>query len=211
MALAAALAAGPALLVCRGDGGAPGVPKAPESAQTGAVPGAPEAAPRPGPPHAEVGQAPPGIEITSTRAFRTTPLLIEKESPIVDGSGTMVQDLGIEKSGGLLQQVLLRGSRQPSMNTLTVAAGREGQREIRLHVVRGTSGLVAEDTSLGWFRVGDLVPGTDGKARVTMVFRVADGAVGLAAVDLKTGRSFRVEPVEPPPAQPAPGGPPRAG
>ena len=77
--------------------------------------------------------------------------------------------------------------------------------------VRGTSGRVAEGTSLGWFRVADLLPGTDGKARVTMVFRVSDGAVGLAAVDLKTGRSFRVEPVEPPPAPPPPSGRPPAG
>ena len=211
MALAAALAAGPAFLGCPGAGGTSGAPEAPESARARAVPGAPEAAPPSGLPRAEVVQAPPGIEVTSTHAFRTTPLVIEKGSPIVDGAGIMVQDLGIEKSGGLLQPVLLRGSQQPAMNTLTVGTGSPGQRDIRLHVVRGTSGRVAEGTSLGWFRVADLLPGTDGKARVTMVFRVSDGAVGLAAVDLKTGRSFRVEPVEPPPAQPPPSGRPPAG
>jgi hypothetical protein len=126
--------------------------------------------------------------------------VVEAASPIASGDGALVMDLGIDTAGGVFRSVIARGSRQPATGFLTLATAQADQTEMPVRILRGTSSLSAEDTPLGWFRVGPLQPGSAGRATATLIFRVAAGAISLGAMD-PNGRPIPVSPTDAPAAR----------
>lgn len=129
-------------------------------------------------------------------------LVVEQVSPIVGPDGRLGESLGIETAGGTFTTVLPRGTPAPVMRFVTFKTSADNQREMRLHVLRGVTDRVARNHDLGWVRVTGLPPGIRGTIRVTVGFRIADGAVVLAAADPVSGRGYAIETSEPPPGFP---------
>jgi hypothetical protein len=129
-------------------------------------------------------------------------LVVEQVSPIVGPDGRLGESLGIETAGGAFTPVLPRGTPAPVMRFVTFKTSADNQREMRLHVLRGVTDRVARNHDLGWVRVTGLPPGIRGTIRVTVGFRIADGAVVLAAADPVSGRGYAIETSEPPPGFP---------
>mgnify|MGYP001580637572 FL=1 len=129
-------------------------------------------------------------------------LVVEQVSPIVGSDSILVESLGIETAGGTFTPILPKGTRAPVMRFVTFKTSADDQKEIRLHVLRGQSDKAALNHSLGWVRVAGLPPGPKGSIQVTVGFRVADGAIVLAAVDPASGRDYQVEASEAPPGFP---------
>ena len=129
-------------------------------------------------------------------------LVVEQVSPIVGPDGRLGESLGIETAGGSFTPVLPRGTPAPVMRFVTFKTSADNQREMRLHVLRGVTDRVAQNHDLGWVRVTGLPPGARGTIQVTVGFRIADGAVVLAAADPVSGRGYAIETSEPPPGFP---------
>jgi len=129
-------------------------------------------------------------------------LVVEQVSPIVGPDGRLGESLGIETAGGAFTPVLPRGTPAPVMRFVTFKTSADNQREMRLHVLRGVTDRVAQNHDLGWVRVTGLPPGARGTIQVTVGFRIADGAVVLAAADPVSGRGYAIETSEPPPGFP---------
>src|SRR5204863_24892 len=77
------------------------------------------------------------------------------------------------------QVVLARGTPVRYARTVTFGTGADDQKEIRLHILRGRSGTLTENHSLGWVRVPDLPPGPRRSTRVAVTFQVVDRAIVL--------------------------------
>ncbi len=117
--------------------------------------------------------------------------LVEEDSPIVGPDGRLREALGIETVGGTFNTVLPGGTTLPASRILTFSGKSPGQREIRIHLLRGVSERAAENHSLGWYLIGPL-PDTAGatsageRSPVAVIFRVAGRRIELSAVDTKT-------------------------
>jgi molecular chaperone DnaK len=129
-------------------------------------------------------------------------LVVEQVSPIVGADGSLAESLGIETGGGAFTPVLPKGTRAPVMRFVTFKTSADNQREIRLHVLRGLADRVAQNHDLGWVRIPGLPAGPRGTVQVTVGFRIADGAVVLAALDPATGHGYTMETSEAPPGFP---------
>jgi molecular chaperone DnaK len=146
--------------------------------------------------------SPGGSQDITLGVTRPAVHVVEQVSPIVASNSTLSESLGIETAGGAFTPVLPKGAPVPVMRFVTFKTSADDQREIRLHVLRGQSDKAALNHSLGWVRVAGLPPGPKGSIQVTVGFRVADGAIVLAAVDPASGRDYQVEASEAPPGFP---------
>jgi hypothetical protein len=154
---------------------------------------------RPAPPLP--GATPPAA--TGTESPRTAPApalyVVEQQSPIVASDQTLAEGLGIESPIGHFRVVLPRGTPIRYARSVIFGTAADDQKEIRLHVLRGRSETIAANHSLGWVRVPDLPPGPRGSTRVSIIFRVVDGAVVLVAQNVADGRLLSIEASEAPP------------
>jgi hypothetical protein len=150
------------------------------------------------------GGGPADLPPLGVEPRRIQPVLqaIEQVSPIVDAQGILVESLGVEVPLGSFLRVLPKGTQTPAHRTLNYGTGPGGPPEIHLHVLRGNSDHPAEDHSLGWYRVAGLPELPPGKTRAVIVFRVADGAVLLAAMNPLNGDPLPILPWQPPAAPP---------
>ena len=147
---------------------------------------------------AQLRQASPG-EVAPGETARQTAYVVEQVSPIVGADSTLTETLGLESPPGRFKTVLPRGTRAPVGRIVIFGTGAENQKEIRLHILRGSSENVSEDHSLGWVRIFDLPPGPKGATRIAVAFQVVDGAILLAAQNPADGRPLPIGPSEAPP------------
>jgi molecular chaperone DnaK (HSP70) len=73
----------------------------------------------------------------------------------------------------------------------------EGPSEIRLHLVRGVSERLAQNHSIGWFRISGLPAGA---ARALVEFSISDGAILAGVVDATNAQPLPFTRFEPAPA-----------
>lgn len=129
-------------------------------------------------------------------------LVVEQVSPIVGPDGKLGESLGIETAGGVFTPVLPKGTPAPVMRFVTFKTSADDQSEMRLHILRGLTDRVAQNHDLGWVRITGLPPGPKRTVQVMVGFRIADGAVILAAADPTSGRGYTIETSEAPPGFP---------
>ncbi len=125
--------------------------------------------------------------------------VVEGNSPIVGADGTLVENLGIETTGGVFMTVIAKGGRPPVGRMLSWTTASPDQHEIVIHVLRGLSERAAEDRSLGWFRIGLLPQTPPGAARAAVFLRVSQGTIGLMALDPAHQSPLPVGPTDPQP------------
>ncbi len=146
------------------------------------------------------GTAPPGTSAANPPGSPAqTVYVVEQESPIVAPDETLNEALGIETPRGKFRAVLPRGTPVRYARSVTFGTGADDQKEIRLHILRGRSEMVAENRSLGWVRVPNLPPGPRGATRVAVTFQVVDRAIVLVAQNVADGRALAIERSEAPP------------
>lgn len=122
---------------------------------------------------------------------------IEAASPAIGGDGVLVEDFGIESPPGSFLPLMRRGRRAPARHILTFSTSCGGPSEIRLHLLRGTSEHLADNHSIGWFRISGVPAGA---ARTLVEFSIDDGAILAGAVDTTNAQPLPLTPFEPAPA-----------
>lgn len=137
-------------------------------------------------------------EAGSPRVMRTPFHIIEQDSPAIARDGRLIESIGIEMPRGTFLPVLEAGAVQPAWASRTYGTARPEQTSLRLHIVRGKSGRISENQSLGWIKLTGFQPGPNDLAMVAIALRVADGNIVLGAIDVNTQQPVSVEMVESP-------------
>ncbi len=135
------------------------------------------------------------------RTIRPNLLVVEQNSPIVAPDGRLAQALGIVTTTDVFTPILGKGEAQPATRVLTIGKASAGPTEIELHLMRGESPRAAENHSLGTFRITGLEPNAQGRAQATLIFRVSDGVIVVAAIDPVSKRNLPAELVRPGPGR----------
>ena len=130
--------------------------------------------------------------------MRTPFHIIEQDSPAIARDGRLIESIGIEMPRGTFLPVLEAGAVQPAWASKTYGTARPEQTSLRLHIVRGNSGRISENQSLGWIKLTGFQPGPNDLAMVAIALRVADGNIVLGAIDVNTQQPVSVEMVESP-------------
>lgn len=122
--------------------------------------------------------------------------VIEPDSPIVDGSGVLVEDLGLEIIHGDFAPVLKRGSKAPCEATFTFSTFADNQDQIMLTLYRGTGKVVMGNHFLGKYQIVDIPPAPARVPFIAMTFRVMDGTISIDAIDTASGRAMRIKHID---------------
>jgi molecular chaperone DnaK len=101
--------------------------------------------------------------------------------------------LGIETVGGYCEPIIPRNSAIPAEQSRVFSTARDDQRSVRARICQGESRRLEENQGLGEIELDGLPPGPRGAARIRVSFVLdADGALGVTARDLETGREQSV-------------------
>lgn len=142
------------------------------------------------PPSADAATPDQSPIATLARALRiaiASQQAIEPASPAIGSDAVLVEDFGLESPPGSFLPLIRRGRRAPARHILTLNTRGEGTNEIRLHLLRGVSDTLAENHSIGWFRISGLPAGA---ARALVEFSISDGAILAGAADATNARAL---------------------
>ena len=90
--------------------------------------------------------------------------------------------LAIEQPGGTVAQLVAQGSELPTSATDSFTNGKDDERKLFVHVLRGNGRTAAKLHSDSWYSVDGLTAGKAGTVRVMVNFDVdAQGALKLTA------------------------------
>lgn len=90
--------------------------------------------------------------------------------------------LAIEQPGGSVAQLIAQGSELPSSATESFTNGKDDDRKLFVHVLRGSGRTAAKLHSDGWYSVDGLSQAKAGQARVMVTFDVdGQGALKISA------------------------------
>ena len=90
--------------------------------------------------------------------------------------------LAIEQPGGSVAQLIAQGSELPSSATESFTNGKDDERKLFVHVLRGSGRTASKLHSDGWYSVDGLAQSKAGQARVMVTFDVdAQGALKISA------------------------------
>jgi len=102
--------------------------------------------------------------------------------------------LGIETYGGLMEPLIKRNSRIPTVAREGFTTFVDNQTGVDIHVLQGERERASENRSLARFKLTGLTPAPAGNARVEVSFLVdADGILQVSARDQKSGTVQTVE------------------
>jgi molecular chaperone DnaK (HSP70) len=121
------------------------------------------------------------------------PLIVEKPTPAISGSGRLVEDVGIETLGGVFTVLLSRGCKTPCIATKTFSTAEEAQPEIKLHLFRGTAKLAKEAHSLGIHVFRGIPPLPRGVPQIDVTFAAEADYISISAIERKSGRYLNIE------------------
>ena len=102
--------------------------------------------------------------------------------------------LGLETYGGLMESLIPRNTRIPTVARESFTTFAENQTGVDIHVLQGEREKVSENRSLARFKLTGIQPSPAGLPRIEVTFLVdADGILQVSARDLKTGREQSIE------------------
>jgi molecular chaperone DnaK (HSP70) len=103
--------------------------------------------------------------------------------------------LSVEQPGGSVSQLITQGSEIPTSATESFTTGKDGDKRILIHVLRGAGRTADKLHSDGWWEVEGIQPGKAGEPRILVTFEVdAQGQLGLSARE--EGRKLTVKKLE---------------
>ncbi len=98
--------------------------------------------------------------------------------------------LGVETAGGVVDRIIARNTRIPVRKTAFFSTGENYQTTLNVHVVQGERQMVADNRSLGRFKLEGIPSALRGVPKIEVAFEVdANGVLTVSARDMKTGAS----------------------
>jgi Fe-S protein assembly chaperone HscA len=102
--------------------------------------------------------------------------------------------LGIETMGGVTSKIILRNSTVPASGSEMFTTAVDNQTAVDIHVLQGERELVADNRSLGRFRLAGIPPMPAGMPRVQVQFQIdANGMLSVTARELRTNVEQTIE------------------
>jgi len=105
--------------------------------------------------------------------------------------------LGIETMGGVMSKIILRNSTIPASGGEMFTTFVDSQTAVDIHILQGEREMVADNRSLGRFRLRGIPPMPAGLPRIQVRFQIdANGILSVSARELRTGieQSIDVKP-----------------
>ncbi|MEX1286962.1 MAG: molecular chaperone DnaK [Acidimicrobiia bacterium] len=97
--------------------------------------------------------------------------------------------LGIETKGGVMTKMIERNTTIPTRRSEIFTTAANNQPEVEIHVLQGERAMVADNKSLGKFRLTGIPPAPMGVPQIEVAFDIdANGIVNVSAKDLGTGK-----------------------
>jgi molecular chaperone DnaK len=97
--------------------------------------------------------------------------------------------LGVETMGGVMTKIIPRNTTIPVKKSETFSTAADGQSNVEIHVLQGERELVADNKSLGTFRLDGIPPAPRGVPQIEVTFDLdANGLLSVTAKDRATGK-----------------------
>jgi len=97
--------------------------------------------------------------------------------------------LGIETKGGVMTRMIERNTTIPTKRSEIFTTAENNQPEVEINVLQGERAMVADNKSLGKFRLTGIPPAPMGIPQIEVVFDIdANGIVNVSAKDQATGK-----------------------
>jgi len=113
--------------------------------------------------------------------------------------------ISVEQPGGSASQLFTQGSEIPTSATESFTTGKDNEKRLYVHVLRGAGRTAASLHSETWWEIDGISPGRAGEPRVLVTFEV-DGQGHLALSAREEDRRLSSKKLEsaPPKAAPSP-------
>lgn len=115
-----------------------------------------------------------------------------------DHNGVLLIDvtplsLGLETMGGLTEVIIARNTPIPVTKKQVFTTYQDNQNAMIIHVVQGERDMVADNRSLGTFKLTDIPAMKAGIARIEVCFAIdANGQLTVSATELTTGKRSQI-------------------
>ncbi|MEH2120937.1 molecular chaperone DnaK [Nostoc sp.] len=97
--------------------------------------------------------------------------------------------LGVETMGGVMTKIIPRNTTIPVKKSETFSTAADGQPNVEIHVLQGEREFVADNKSLGTFRLDGIPPAPRGVPQIEVTFDLdANGLLSVTAKDRGTGK-----------------------
>jgi molecular chaperone DnaK len=97
--------------------------------------------------------------------------------------------LGVETMGGVMTKIIPRNTTIPVKKSETFSTAADGQPNVEIHVLQGEREFVADNKSLGTFRLDGIPPAPRGVPQIEVTFDLdANGLLSVTAKDRATGK-----------------------
>src|SRR5690554_5094985 len=101
--------------------------------------------------------------------------------------------LGIETLGGVFTKIIERNTTIPTTKKQIFSTAADNQTSVDIHVLQGERSMVADNVTLGRFRLDGIPPAPRGIPQIEVAFDIdANGIVNVSAKDLGTGKEQKV-------------------
>ncbi len=102
--------------------------------------------------------------------------------------------LGLETMGGLTEVIIPRNTPIPVTRKQVFTTYQDNQNAMIIHVVQGERDTVADNRSLGQFKLTDIPAMKAGLARIEVTFQIdANGQLTVGAEELTTGKASQIQ------------------
>ncbi|CAA7406533.1 unnamed protein product [Spirodela intermedia] len=97
--------------------------------------------------------------------------------------------LGLETLGGVMTKIIPRNTTLPTSKSEVFSTAADGQTSVEINVLQGEREFVADNKSLGRFRLDGIPPAPRGVPQIEVKFDIdANGILSVAAIDKGTGK-----------------------
>ena len=135
------------------------------------------------------------ILLSSCTAHREgqSAVILERNSPSVGDSGSLVEDVGLETLGGVFTPLLKTGCATPCKDTGIFSTAQDNQSRFQINIFRGKEKLASKNHSLGVCYVVDIPPALRGIPKIEVTIEAAEKEIRISALDNVTGKPMQIQ------------------
>lgn len=104
-------------------------------------------------------------------------------------AGKLSKSISIETIGDVSSILIHKGSKLPTSYTEVFSTGEDNQKAVLIHLLRGNSTLVSENSSIGKFQITGIRPAPKGEPQIEVKIAIdMNEEIKVTAKDLDTGK-----------------------